>query len=156
MPELKARLRADLNAAMKARDELTRATLRMALTAVTTEEVAGKQARELSDDDVLRVLAREAKRRREAAEAFDAADRAELAARECAEGAVLDAYLPTQLGRDELGALVRAAVAEAGGTGPQHMGAVMKLVQPRVSGRADGRRVSDEVRRQLAAPTKHG
>ncbi|MDT4973533.1 MAG: uncharacterized protein QOG22_3676 [Pseudonocardiales bacterium] len=150
MPELKPRLRADLNAAMKARDELTTATLRMALTAVSTEEVAGTQSRELSDDEVLRVLSREAKKRREAAEAFDAAGRTELAERERAEGVVLDAYLPTQLGDDELSELVRTAVAEAGATGPQQMGAVMKLVQPQVAGRADGKRVSDEVRRQLS------
>jgi uncharacterized protein YqeY len=150
MPELKPRLRADLNAAMKARDELTTATLRMALTAVSTEEVAGKQSRELSDDEVLRVLSREAKKRREAAEAFDAAGRTELAERERAEGVVLDAYLPTQLGDDELSELVRTAVAEAGATGPRQMGAVMKLVQPQVAGRADGKRVSDEVRRQLS------
>jgi uncharacterized protein len=150
MPELKARLRADLNVAMKARDELTTATLRMALTAVSTEEVAGKQSRELSDDEVLRVVTREAKKRREAAEAFDAAGRVELAARERAEGSVLDAYLPVQLSDDELRDLVRAAVTEAGATGPQQMGAVMKLVQPTVAGRADGKRVSDEVRRQLA------
>ncbi|PZS31701.1 MAG: glutamyl-tRNA amidotransferase [Pseudonocardiales bacterium] len=149
MPELKPRLRADLNAAMKARDELRTATLRMVLTAVSNEEVAGKQARELSDDEVLRVITREAKKRREAAEAFDAAGRAELADRERAEGVVLDAYLPAQLGDDELAELVRAAVAEADATGPQQMGAVMKLVQPRVAGRADGKRASDEVRRQL-------
>jgi uncharacterized protein YqeY len=150
MPELKARLHADLNTAMKARDELTTATLRMALTAVTTEEVAGKQARELSDDEVLRVLIREAKKRREAAEAFDAAGRAELADRERAEGTVLDTYLPAQLADDELTELVRGAIAETGASGPQQMGAVMKAVQPRVAGRADGKRVSDEVRRQLA------
>jgi uncharacterized protein len=149
MPELKPRLRADLNAAMKARDELTTATLRMALTAVSTEEVAGKQSRELSDDEVLRVLSREAKKRREAAEAFDAAGRTELAERERAEGVVLDGYLPAQLGDDELRHLVQAAVTEAGATGPQQMGAVMKLVQPQLGGRADGKRVSDEVRRQL-------
>jgi hypothetical protein len=150
MPELKARLRADLNAAMKARDELTTATLRMALTAVTTEEVAGKTARELSDDEVLKVLAREAKKRREAAEAFDDAGRSELADRERAEGGVLDAYLPTQLDDVELAELVRAAIAEAGASAPNQMGQVMKLVQPRVAGRADGKRVSDEVRGQLA------
>jgi uncharacterized protein YqeY len=148
-PELKARLQADLNAAMKARDEVTTATLRMALTAVTTEEVAGAAARTLSDDEVLRVLAREAKKRREAAEAFDGAGRTELAARERAEGVVLDAYLPTQLGDDELRELVAAAVAEASASGPKQLGAVMKLVQPKVAGRADGKRVSDEVRRQL-------
>jgi uncharacterized protein YqeY len=151
MPELKDRLHAELNAAMKARDELTTATLRMALTAVTNEEVAGKVARELSDDDVLKVLGREAKKRREAAEAFDAAGRGELADRERAEGTVLDRYLPAQLTDDELAELVTAAVAEAGASSPRDIGAVMKLVQPRVAGRADGKRVSDEVRSRLAA-----
>ena len=150
MPELKDRLHADLNTAMKARDELTTATLRMALTAVTTEEVAGKQARELSDDEVLRVLTREAKKRREAAEAFDRRGRAELAERERAEGErARRATCPPQLTDDELAELVAAAVAETGATEPREMGAVMKLVQPRVAGRADGKRVSDEVRRQL-------
>jgi uncharacterized protein len=151
-PGLKERLHSDLNTAMKARDEVTTATLRMALTAVTTEEVAGKNARQLSDDEVLRVLAREAKKRREAAEAFDGAGRTELAERERAEGVVLDRYLPAQLGDEELGELVAAAIAEAGATGPRDMGAVMKLVQPRAAGRADGKRISEEVRRRLAAP----
>lgn len=150
MPELKARLKADLNTAMKSRDELTTATLRMALTAITTEEVAGKSARELSDDEVLKVLGREAKKRREAAEAFDGAGRRELADRERAEGGVLDGYLPAQLDDAELAELVRAAIAESGASAPNQMGAVMKLVQPQVAGRADGKRVSDEVRRQLA------
>ena len=149
MPELKARLRTDLNTAMKARDELTTATLRMTLTAITTEEVAGKSARELSDEEVLRVLTREGKKRREAAEAYDAAGREQLAARERAEGEVLDRYLPAQLGAAELAELVRSAVSEAGATTPRDIGAVMKLVQPQVAGRADGKRVSDEVRRQL-------
>jgi uncharacterized protein YqeY len=150
MAELKARLQSDLNTAMKARDELTTATLRMALTAITTEEVAGKAARQLDDDEVLKVLTREAKKRREAAEAFDAAGRSELADRERAEGAVLAGYLPAQLDDAELTELVRTVIAESGATAPNQMGAVMKLVQPRVAGRADGRRVSDEVRRQLA------
>jgi uncharacterized protein YqeY len=149
MPELKARLHADLNTAMKARDELTMATLRMALSAITTEEVAGKQVRELGDDEVLKVVAREAKKRREAAEAFDAAGRIELADRERAEGQVLDGYLPEPLTDAELVELVREAVAESGATGKAQLGAVMRLVQPRVAGRADGRRVSDEVRLQL-------
>jgi uncharacterized protein len=149
--ELKARLRQDLNAAMKARDELTTATLRMALTAVTNEEVAGKSARELSDDEVQRIITREGKKRREAAEAYDAAGRDELAARERAEGGVLERYLPAQLGADELAELVRSAIAEAGATNQRDIGAVMKLVQPRVAGRADGKRVSYEVRRQLSA-----
>jgi len=149
-PELKARLRTDLNAALKARDEVTTATLRMALTAITNEEVSGTEARELGDDEVLRVLVREAKKRREAAEAFDAAGRDELAARERAEGGVLDRYLPAQLSDDELGELISAAIAESGASSPRDMGAVMKIVAPKVAGRADGKRVSDEVRRRLS------
>jgi hypothetical protein len=150
MPTLKERLRADLNVAMKARDEVTTATLRMALTAVTTEEVAGKQARELDDAEVLRVLTKEAKKRREAAEAFAGAGRTNLAEREEAEHVVLERYLPVQLADADLAELVAAAIAEAGASGPRDMGAVMKAVQPKVAGRADGKRVSDEVRRQLA------
>ncbi len=146
MPELKARLRSDLSSAMKSRDELTTATLRMVLTAVTTEEVAGKTARELSDDEVVRVLQREAKKRRESADAFGQAGRDELADRERAEGGVIDRYLPAQLSDEELAGLVRDAVEAAPA---KNIGAVMKLVQPQVAGRADGRRVSDEVRRQL-------
>lgn len=150
MPELKDRLKTDLTTAMKARDELTTATLRMTLAAVTTEEVAGKQARELSDEEVLGVIRREGKKRRESAEAFDAAGRTELAERERAETTVLDRYLPAQLSDDELTEIVRTAVADTGASGPQAMGQVMKAVQPRIAGRADGKRVSDEVRRQLA------
>ncbi len=148
---LKERLQSDLTAAMKARDELRAATLRMALTAVTNEEVAGKKARVLSDDEVLTVLTREAKKRREAAEAFDDAGRAELATRERAEGEVLAEYLPAQLGDDELAQLVRAAIAETGADNPKAMGQVMRVVQPQVTGRADGGRVAAEVRRQLGA-----
>ena len=150
MPELKQRLKTDLNTSMKARDELTTATLRMVLTAVTTEEVSGKQARELSDEEVLGVIRREGKKRREAAEAFDAAGRTELAARERAESTVLDRYLPAQLADDELAGIVATAIAATGASGPQGMGLVMKSVQPQIAGRADGKRVSDEVRRQLA------
>jgi hypothetical protein len=151
MPTLKDRLRADLNTAMKARDEVTTATLRMALTAVTNEEVAGKQARVLDDAEVLQVLTREAKKRREAAEAFTGAGRTDLAEREQAEHVVLERYLPVQLSDADLVDLVAAAVAETGATGVRDMGAVMKAVQPKVAGRADGKRVSDEVRRQLAS-----
>jgi uncharacterized protein YqeY len=151
MPPLKARLRSDLNQAMKSRDELRTATLRMTLAAITTEEVAGAAARELSDDEVQRVITRETRKRREAADAFDQGGRAELADRERAEGAVLEGYLPKQLDDAELADLVRAAVIEAGATEPRELGAVMKLVQPRVAGRADGRRVSHEVRRQLSS-----
>lgn len=150
MPDLKARLHDDLTAAMKSRDELTTATLRMALTAVTNEEVAGKQARELDDDEVLKVLAREAKKRKEAAEAFDAADRAELAQRERDEHAVLERYLPSQLDDAELSAIVASAIAAAGATSMSQMGAVMKLATGQAAGRADGKRISDEVRRQLS------
>jgi uncharacterized protein YqeY len=148
---LKERLQADLTTAMKARDELRAATIRMALTAVTTEEVAGKQARVLSDDEVLAVLTREAKKRREAAEAFDGAGRAELATRERAEGEVLAEYLPSQLTDDELADLVRAAIAETGADNPKAMGQVMRVVTPQVTGRAEGGRVAAEVRRQLGA-----
>jgi uncharacterized protein len=150
MPELKNRLQADLTKALRERDELKLATLRMALAAVTNEEVAGEAARELSDDEVVRVLTREAKRRREAAEAFASGGRPELAEREQAEGRVLDEYLPAQLSDDELRALVANAIDETGAEGPRGLGAVMKVVTPRVAGRAEGGRVAAEVRRQLA------
>ena len=146
---MKDRLRSDLTTAMKARDEVTVRTLRMALTSVTKEEVAGSSARELSDDEVLAVLTREAKRRREAADAFAAAGREQQAAAERAEGAVLDAYLPAQLTDAELGELVTAAIEETGANGPRAMGQVMKALTPRVAGRADGARVAAEVRRRL-------
>ena len=150
MPELKNRLQADLTRAMRERDELKLATLRMALAAVTNEEVAGTAARELADDEVVRVLTREAKRRREAADAFTSGGRPELAERELAEGRVLDEYLPAQLSDDELRALVASAIEETGAEGPRGLGAVMKVVTPRVAGRAEGGRVAAEVRRQLA------
>jgi uncharacterized protein YqeY len=150
MTGLKERLQADLTAAMKARDELRSATLRMLLTAVKTEEVAGKAARELGDDEVVTVLTREAKKRREAAEAFDQGGRPDRAERERAEGGVIDGYLPAQLTDDELRALVEAAIAESGADGPKGMGQVMKILTPRTAGRAEGGRVAAEVRRQLA------
>ena len=147
---LKAQLRTDLTTAMKARDELRSATLRMALAAITTEEVAGKVARELSDDEVLKVLGREVKKRKEAAEAFAGAGRAEQAAREEAEGEVLTAYLPAQLSDAELQELVDAAVAETGAERPRAMGAVMKVLTPRLAGRADGSRVAAAVKAKLS------
>jgi uncharacterized protein len=149
MAELKDRLRTDLTTAMKARDTVRTRTLRSALTAVSTAEVAGRTSRELSDDEVIKVLAREAKRRREAAEAFDAAGRAEQASAERAEGDVLETYLPAQLGDDELAAIVAAGIAESGAAGPRAMGQVMKVVTPKIAGRAEGARVAAEVRRQL-------
>jgi uncharacterized protein YqeY len=147
---LKEQLRADMIASLKSKDELRLSTLRMVLSAITNEEVAGKAARELSDDEVLKVLAREAKKRRESAEAFDGAGRTELADRERAEGVVLDEYLPAQISDDELVAIVTAAIASSGAAGPQAMGQVMKVVQPQVAGRAEGGRIAAEVRRQLA------
>jgi uncharacterized protein len=149
VPPLKEQLRADLTTAMKARDELRTATLRMVLTAVTAEEVSGKEARELTDDDVLGVLRREAKKRREAAEAFGSAGRAEQAAREIAEGEVLADYLPAQLDDADLAAIVADAVTTTGAAGMRDMGKVMGAVQGVVAGRADGGRVAAEVRRQL-------
>jgi uncharacterized protein YqeY len=150
MAILKQQLHADLTTSMKARDELTTATLRMLLTAVTNEEVSGATARELTDDEVLRVVNREAKKRREAAEAFGDAGRTEQAQRERDEEKVLTRYLPTQLDDAERTALVADAIAEAGATEPRQLGLVMKAVQPKVAGRADGKRVSEEVKRQLA------
>ena len=126
-------------------------TLRLALTSITNEEVAGPSARELSDDEVVRVLTREAKKRREAADAFSAAGRTDQAAAEVAEGEVLAGYLPAQLTDDELGALVDAAIAETGASGVSGLGQVMKTVTPRVAGRADGARVAAEVRRRLSS-----
>jgi uncharacterized protein YqeY len=151
MAELKERLRADLNEAMRARDQVRMRTLRMALSSITNEEVAGKAARDLTDDEVMRVLIREAKKRREAAEAFGAAGRAEQAAAELAEGEVLAGYLPAQLGDEELAGLVAAAIDQTGAAGPSGIGQVMKIVTPQVTGRADGARVAAEVRRQLTA-----
>lgn len=153
MAELKARLRADLTAALRARDQIRLRTLRSALTAVTNEEVSGKAARELSDDEVLKVLAREARKRREAADAFGAAGREDRAAAERAEGEVLASYLPAQLSDDELGGLVAEAIAETGAAGMSSMGLVMKTVTPKVAGRAEGARVAAEVRRRLAGAT---
>lgn len=153
MTTLKSRLKNDLTSAIKTRDELRSATLRMTLTAITKEEVAGTTARELSDDEVTKVIAREAKKRREAAEAFGKGGRAAQAEREQAEGEVLAEYLPKPLTDEELESLVGQAVEEAkaaGAEGPRAMGAVMKIVNPRIAGRADGGRVAAAVKKQLA------
>lgn len=151
MSDLKDRLRSDLTSAMKARDELRSSTLRMVLTAVTNAEVAGKAARELSDDEVVAVLTAENKKRREAAEAFENAGRTESAAKERAEAEVLAEYLPEQLTAEEIAELVAAAVASTGAAeeGMRAMGKVMGVLQPQVRGRADGGAVAAEVRRQL-------
>lgn len=153
MTTLKSKLKEDLNAAIKERDELRSSTLRLTLTAITKEEVAGKTKRELSDDEVQKVITREAKKRREAADAFAQGGRAESAEREKAEGEILATYLPKQLGDDELEAIVAQAVAEAkaaGAEGPRAMGAVMKIVNPKVAGQAEGGRVAAAVKKHLA------
>jgi len=150
MAGLKDRLRADLTSAMKARDEVRTRTLRMALTSVTNEEVAGNSARDLTDDEVLKLLAREAKRRREAAEAFAKAGREDQAAAERAEDEVLAEYLPKQLDDAEVAAIVAEVISETGASGMSAMGQVMKAVTPRVAGRAEGGRVAAEVRRALS------
>ena len=149
MPDLKDQLRSDLTTAMKSRDELRTATLRMALAAVSAEEVAGKEARELSDDEVQAVLRREAKKRREAADAFAEAGRTQQAERERAEGDVLADYLPAQMDDADLAALVADVITQTGASGRQDMGRVMGAAQAAVAGRAEGARVAAEVRRQL-------
>ena len=151
---LKARLQSDLTESIRARDQVRSATLRMALTALRSQEVAGDTARELSDDEMISVLGREAKKRREAADAYDGANRPELADRERAELVILDSYLPAQLSDQDLTVIIAeqvAAVATAGASGMAAMGRVMKAVQPKVAGLAEGGRVAAEVRRQLGA-----
>ncbi|WP_020118770.1 GatB/YqeY domain-containing protein [Streptomyces canus] len=153
MTTLKSKLQEDLNAAIKGRDELRSSTLRMTLAAITNEEVAGKEKRELSDAEVLKVITKEAKKRREAADAFAQGGRAESAEREKAEGAVLAEYLPQQLSDEELNDIVAQAVQEAkaaGAEGPRAMGAVMKIVNPKVAGLAEGGRVAAAVKKNLA------
>ena len=151
MSTLKDQLRADLTTAMKARDQDCSSTQRMVLAAVANAEVAGKTARELSDDEVVTVLGAEAKKRREAAAAFDEGGREESAAKERAEAEVIAVYLPERLDDAEIERIVAAAVESTGaaGEGMKAMGKVMGVVQPQVKGRADGAAVAAEVRRQL-------
>ncbi|MEU5693540.1 GatB/YqeY domain-containing protein [Actinosynnema sp. NPDC020468] len=155
MAELKARLQADLTTAIKARETVRAGALRMTLAAITTEQVAGKTARELSDDEVLKVIAREVKKRREAAEAFGGAGRTEQAELERAESAILEDYLPAQLTAAELEAIVDEVVAELTaqlGEKPaqRQMGQVMKGVNAKVAGRAEGGAVAAVVKAKLA------
>ena len=152
MASLKDRLRSELTASMKARDELRSSTLRMVLSAITNAEVSGKSARVLSDDDVLGVLASEGKKRRESATAYEAADRPELAAKEQAEAGIIAEFLPEPLSADEISSLVSSTITELGVSqdGMRAMGRVMGAITPQVKGRADGAAVSAEVRRQLS------
>lgn len=151
MSSLKDTVQHDLHDAMRAQEKVRAGTLRMVLTAITNEEVAGREHRDLTDDDVLRVIAKEAKKRKEASAAYTDAGRAELAAQEDAELAVLETYLPAQLGDDELRAIVSGVIAETGASGMQQMGQVMKAAQAEVAGRADGGRVAAIVKEQLLA-----
>lgn len=147
---LKERLREDLTEAIRSRDEITSGTIRMVLTAITNEEVSGKSARELTEAEVITVLSREAKKRREAAEAFDAGARPEKATLERAEGDVIAKYLPAQLSDAELAQLIKDAIAETGASGSAGMGLVMKALSPKIAGRADGATVSAAVKAALA------
>jgi uncharacterized protein len=147
---LKATVQSDLHDAMRARDKVRSGALRMALTSITNEEVAGTQARELSDDEVLKVLAKEAKKRKEAATAYRDAGHPERAETEEAELAILEAYLPAQLSDDELQALADQAVRETGATGMPQMGLAMKAAQGLVAGRADGGRIAAAVKAALS------
>lgn len=151
MSALKEKLHADMSTAMKARDDVRLRTLRMALTAVSNEEVSGKQARELTDEEVQRILVREAKKRREAGEAFAAAGRAEQAAAERAEGDVLAEYLPAQMSDEELAAIIDAAITETGAAGPRGIGQVMKVVKPKIGDSVEGGRLAAEIKRRLGA-----
>ena len=147
---IKEKLRSDLTDAIRSRDELASGTIRMVLTAITNEEVSGKSARELSEPEVITVLSREAKKRREAAEAFELGARPEQASRERAEGEVIAKYLPQQLSEVELKQLIDDAIAETGAVGPAGMGLVMKVLSPKIAGKADGGVVSAAVKAALA------
>ena len=135
---------------MQNRDQLRTGTIRMLLTAIKNEEVSGKEARELSDTEVIAVLSREAKKRREAAEAFEQAGAKERADIEKAEGEIIATYLPAQLTESEIKDFITAAIAETGASGPQQMGLVMKSIQPKIAGRADGGLVSSLVKAALS------
>ena len=153
MTNLKEQLHTDLTASIKAKDSLTSGTLRMVLAAITNEEVSGKEARVLNDQDMITVLNREAKKRKEAATAYDDAKRPELADKERAELGIIQAYLPAALSDEDLAKIIADAVAEvaaSGATGPSAMSAVMKIVSPQVSGRADGGAVAAAVKSALA------
>lgn len=147
---LKDSLKHDLTEAMRARDELVLSTIRLCLSAITNEEVSGKEARVLTEAEVIQVLSREAKKRRESAQAFADAKRPDRAERENAEGEVISRYLPLPLSETELASLIADAMKESGAAGPAGMGLVMKLLSPKIAGRADGAAVSAAVRAALA------
>ena len=146
---IKEQLKKDLTEAIRGRDEITSGTIRMVLTAITNEEVAGKEARVLSDEEVITVLSREAKKRREAAEAFETAGRTDKAALEKSEGEVIAKYLPAQLSEADIAAIIAEAIASTGAQGPADMGKVMGAVKPQIAGKADGGVVSALVKAAL-------
>ncbi len=148
---LKEKLQADLTDAIKARNETKAGTIRMVLAAITTEEVSGKQARVLTDAEIITVLSREAKKRREAIDAYAAANRADLVAKEKSESDVISAYLPEQLSDSEIEKLVQDAISQTGANGPSGMGQVMKFLQPKIAGKADGGKVSAIVKKALGS-----
>ena len=147
---LKEKLQSDLTEAIRSRNELVSGTIRMVLSAITNEEVSGKEARTLSDDEIITVLSREAKKRREAAEEFAKAGRTDKAAEEKAEGEVIAKYLPAQLSEDEIKKIIADAVASTGAAGPADMGKVMGAIKPLIAGKADGSIVSSLVKSTLA------
>ena len=146
---IKETLQADLTEAIRSRNEIVSGTIRMVLTAITNEEVSGKEARTLTDAEIITVLSREAKKRREAAEAFGDAGRADKAALEKAEGEVIAKYLPAQMSEDEIKKLIADAIAQTGASGPADMGKVMGVIKPQVAGKADGGTVSGLVKAAL-------
>jgi uncharacterized protein len=146
---LKEKLQSDLTDAIRSRAEVKSGTIRMLLAAITTEEVSGKAARVLKDDEIITVLSREAKKRREAVEAYVAAKRDDLADKERAEGEVIAEYLPAQLSEDEIKKMIADAISETGATGPAGMGLVMKVLSPKIAGKADGGVVSGLVKAAL-------
>lgn len=146
---LKEKLQADLTEAIRGRDEVKSGTIRMLLSAITNEEVAGKAAKVLTDAEIITVLSRETKKRREAVEAFTAAKREDLANKEKAEGAIIAQYLPEQLSESEIKKMITEAIAETNAAGPAGMGLVMKVLQPKIAGKADGGVVSALVKAAL-------
>ena len=147
---LKEKLQADLTDAIRSRNGVVSGTVRMLLAAITNEEVAGKAAKVLTDAEIITVLSREGKKRREAVEAYTQAKRDDLAGKEKAEAAVIASYLPEQLSEDEIKKLIADAIAETGAKGPAGMGLVMKVLQPKIAGKADGGVVSGLVKAALA------
>jgi len=147
---LKETLKSDLTEAIRSSDKVVSGTIRMVLTAITNEEVSGKEARVLSDEEIITVLSREAKKRREAAEEFAKAGRTDRAAEEKAEGEVIAKYLPAQLSEDDIKKLIADAVASTGAAGPADMGKVMGVIKLKIAGKADGGLVSSLVKAALA------